>query len=1499
MIKNFLTTLLVLLFVTMAFAQEQSKTIEETNFPPQYFQSPNGIEGTSVAKVFSTHKGVNITYTNPYTNNSQSSFAGTFNGEVDANTAKFYCIDIRHNLVYWTSGQPNTYTDDGSTPAQITYILNNYYPFKSYGYPGSASSVEKEAASIQAAIWFFSDGVDASSINNSDVKHRAQDIIADANANASSVIPVSTLLITPNTQMLVDGNPASFTVSAFDINGNPLVNIPILLSTTDGVLSSTSITTGVNGASPAVNLTQGSASAATITASANVVIPHGTRYVHSVQPDTYQKLVLATPTTANLSIMADVEWYTPAVCDLNGFRTQTQGGWGSPNNSEPGTIRQLYFSSVFPSGLTIGSGANTAKFTTPEAIKDFLPAGETAGTLSGNLVNPLTTSAGILAGQLVAATMNVYFSAAGVLGTNPQELGNLVIASGDFYGKTVYELLDIANSAISGISSPYSLSQINDALTQLNENFVDGTTNNGYLDCGDPYASIGNKVWNDGNKNGIQDNGENGVMGVVVNLYDCSDLFIATTTTDNNGIYSFVNLTPGDYYVEFILPANFAFTDQNIGSDDAVDSDADLTTGKTVCTTLLPGEDDMTWDAGIYSVTPCVTSWTGTLGSDESVCYPEPQDITVNGSVTLTPNPSQATLQTWWRIVYPEDLASGFNYTNTEILGNHNFQITASWPGIRYNDTQVEVEYGVSILDCDGNIVGSAITKKVFWNPTICPPPPPNEADVKVIKTADKDSVANGDNITYTLLATNMGPKDATGVIVTDILPSGVVFVSSTATVGSYDPNTGVWNIGNLANGANATLTITVQVDVTTTGTGTFDLGAAEGFNVFVLYDLAQPSSDAEGKVAVGGNAQLANYSIGDKLPAYPFGTEDVFIVGNNLTFTSGRVYNGNVVYGNSTNLPIYPVSVNEGEIRQGSVIDFVAAEAYLKSLSATLGAYADNGTTTYQWGGIFLEGSNPVLNVFHVSGAQLATANNFSVDVPNGSAVLVNIDGVTTSWSGGLSVNGTSIQNVLYNFYEAEDITIQYIDVTGSILAPLADVDFVSGLQNGQMICKSLIGQGQFNNKLYMGSIPVSTTIVNVSTIESAYPTDPNSVNNTSQASAEVGGTEQTSAPAGSWTQFSSLGSNQIITALTHDQNGELLSGTIGGSIYRTESTEAWTLINGSMNVDYIWALLTSQNGNILAATEDGVYLSNDNGATWAASGLFNKEVRVLTRANDGSIFAGTWGFGVYKSVDNGSTWQVINGGISSMNIRTITAANNGYVFAGTFDGGLFRTVNGGQDWIRLNIGYDFIYSLGVSTNDVVIAGTYGNGLYRSTNYGDSWIKVNAGINSKYIYSINADANNNVFVSTWAGGVYVSQDNGANWLQAGMSGFEVSSMTINSSDNTLFAGTGKGSIYKMVDGVSDAKEETSIPTEFELQQNYPNPFNPSTKIEFSVARNERVTITIYNILGQVVKTLVNADYAPGKYTVSFDGSSLASGVYIYNMQTNSTNFTKKMMLLK
>ena len=113
-------------------------------------------------------------------------------------------------------------------------------------------------------------------------------------------------------------------------------------------------------------------------------------------------------------------------------------------------------------------------------------------------------------------------------------------------------------------------------------------------------ASIGNFVWDDLNRNGVQDTGELGVAGVTVKLYDGQGVLVGTDTTDANGLYLFENLVPGDYHVEVVKPAGYGISPKDQGSDNAVDSDADPATGVMATTTLEAGENDLTWDAGIY-----------------------------------------------------------------------------------------------------------------------------------------------------------------------------------------------------------------------------------------------------------------------------------------------------------------------------------------------------------------------------------------------------------------------------------------------------------------------------------------------------------------------------------------------------------------------------------------------------------------------------------------------------------------------------------------------------------------------------------------------------------------------------------------------------------------------------------------------------------------------------------------------------------------------------------
>ncbi|HEY3249801.1 MAG TPA: T9SS type A sorting domain-containing protein [Ignavibacteria bacterium] len=93
--------------------------------------------------------------------------------------------------------------------------------------------------------------------------------------------------------------------------------------------------------------------------------------------------------------------------------------------------------------------------------------------------------------------------------------------------------------------------------------------------------------------------------------------------------------------------------------------------------------------------------------------------------------------------------------------------------------------------------------------------------------------------------------------------------------------------------------------------------------------------------------------------------------------------------------------------------------------------------------------------------------------------------------------------------------------------------------------------------------------------------------------------------------------------------------------------------------------------------------------------------------------------------------------------------------------------------------------------------------------------------------------------------------------------------------------------------------QQTGIPAEYSLSQNYPNPFNPGTSISFGLPKAAFVKLTVYNILGEVVATLVNEQKQAGTYDINFNASNFASGVYLYKLETDNFVDVKKMLLIK
>ncbi len=113
---------------------------------------------------------------------------------------------------------------------------------------------------------------------------------------------------------------------------------------------------------------------------------------------------------------------------------------------------------------------------------------------------------------------------------------------------------------------------------------------------------------------------------------------------------------------------------------------------------------------------------------------------------------------------------------------------------------------------------------------------------------------------------------------------------------------------------------------------------------------------------------------------------------------------------------------------------------------------------------------------------------------------------------------------------------------------------------------------------------------------------------------------------------------------------------------------------------------------------------------------------------------------------------------------------------------------------------------------------------------------------------------------------------------------------------NTFIYGSNKHSNNSFGD---DVKKNSQQSEEYKLFQNYPNPFNPITKISYRIDTEGLVSVKVYNLVGQVLRELVNENQQPGKYEVYFDASELPTGVYLYKLQINGFTSVKRMTVLK
>ncbi|NOS86861.1 MAG: T9SS type A sorting domain-containing protein [Ignavibacteria bacterium] len=289
-------------------------------------------------------------------------------------------------------------------------------------------------------------------------------------------------------------------------------------------------------------------------------------------------------------------------------------------------------------------------------------------------------------------------------------------------------------------------------------------------------------------------------------------------------------------------------------------------------------------------------------------------------------------------------------------------------------------------------------------------------------------------------------------------------------------------------------------------------------------------------------------------------------------------------------------------------------------------------------------------------------------------------------------------------------------------------------------------------------------------------------------------------------------------------------------------------------------------------------------------------------------------WG-SFFKSTDSGLNWFQTGsfdlfdqGGLFFIDENTGYSAGHSY----SSFGHIRKTTNGGINWTETNVDsidmlndIKFLNSFTGFTCGYYISQEMNNGAVGiTTDQGITWSFQNLPVGK--IFELSIADSNTVYACCENGKILKSTDVGQNWqvYQSCYSDYIVSLDFIN--QNTGYAVGYWGTIIKTTDGggspIGIEPISNIVPGEFRLFQNYPNPFNPVTKIKFSIpvsSQSDVVNIFIYDVTGREVRNYPLGNLKAGIYSIDFDGTELASGVYFCQLASGVYLQTKKMVLIK
>jgi photosystem II stability/assembly factor-like uncharacterized protein len=408
------------------------------------------------------------------------------------------------------------------------------------------------------------------------------------------------------------------------------------------------------------------------------------------------------------------------------------------------------------------------------------------------------------------------------------------------------------------------------------------------------------------------------------------------------------------------------------------------------------------------------------------------------------------------------------------------------------------------------------------------------------------------------------------------------------------------------------------------------------------------------------------------------------------------------------------------------------------------------------------------------------------------------------------------------------------------------------------------------------------------------------------------------------------------------------------GGGVYRSLKSDInWVPLNKAIIISKIEALVIN-GSNLLAGGLGGICLSTNEGAEWTTVKTGVRNVTCMA-ASGSYVYAGTDSSGVFFSSDNGVSWKSINNGIPSKNIRSLGIFGSNLYVGIDQDTNLFRneiyhSTNNGISWNRISyINFPWQANCFLVKDSILYAGN-NNGIVYTTNNGGSWTSLTPFAPGYISVESMVFKNDGIYIltgsqsvlkstdngKTWTGllntsststgwtnidsvffvggnnNVFLSTNNGTTWsgFSDGLENPPYGCGNINTlaaSDSFIFAGTTQSGVWRrpLSEIMTSVKEPSmaELPKQFSLFQNYPNPFNPSTTINYSLPKSGNVKLTVYNVIGSKVVTIVNEYKPAGSYSVHFNASSaaggLASGIYLYRLESGNYIDAKKLILIK